>query len=944
MPQPNYRTFDMLSLQRPHHIYRKTFLVCLALVCGQAFALADEAIKPETVDLGRPVDFLTDIAPIFRANCVACHNKAKSEGQLILEDVASILKGGSSGDIVVPGKPDDSYLYNVAARIEESYMPPMPNEVQAKPLSAREVGLLRQWIVEGAKAGSSATSANISWQAINTGLNAIYAVDTDPFGRFVAAGRAGNVNIYDMLAKDNVASLTDPDLDAAQAQQQAHRDYVHAIAFHPDGQMLATAGYRVVKLWSRTPANTIKKWDGATEKVDRVCSSRDRTVAAVQTEDGAIACHSATGQVYKLPGEKTVGSTLLGIGGAGNKFVVVSGTEGQLKLIDVSSGQDAAISEPSTLQLSQAVVIADKTIVALATDGTLQRYEIDATAKKLVPSEPVKSAKGPIKQIHLSAANLMCRIEGNTVEILNPDSLSLLKTIQMATPSVSATVSNSGDRLVTIGTEGSAELWNTADGKRIAKLSSDLTKSRALIQQTANKAVRDARVKVVQGQITEDEKRVKEQNDSLKKSEEEVKKATEALVTAKKKADAEAPKVAAAKKASDEKPDDAGLKKKLEAATAAQQKEKDAVLTAENTLQSANKGVELSKQAIKRAESKVNERKQLLARVEADAKTAADRQKLAEEASKSSVTATMATFVGDGFVATIDDSGTTRLWNSADGKPVDVFTASLPADAKPSSICGSNGAVIVSQANGQTSVVNLFPKWKLIASLGPAGEGKASAFADRILSLAFSPDGTLLAAGGGEASRSGELTIWDVAERKLIRTIADAHSDTVYGLDFSRDGKLLASAAADKFVKVFDVSNGKHVRSYEGHTHHVMDVSWNGDGTKLVSAGADNAIKVWNAETGEQSRTITTYKKQVTSLEFIGMQDEFISCSGDKRVFRHRAANGGTVREFKGCPDYVYCSATTTDGLLVAAGCEDGVLRIWNGKDGKEIASFAATK
>ncbi len=53
------------------------------------------------------------------------------------------------------------------------------------------------------------------------------------------------------------------------------------------------------------------------------------------------------------------------------------------------------------------------------------------------------------------------------------------------------------------------------------------------------------------------------------------------------------------------------------------------------------------------------------------------------------------------------------------------------------------------------------------------------------------------------------------------------------------------------FVKVFDLSTGQHVRSYEGHTHHVMDVSWKGDGTALVSAGADNAIKVWNAETGE---------------------------------------------------------------------------------------------
>lgn len=934
----------MLNLGQRIFIVCRIFVVgTIALANSQAFGLDEEAIKPEEVALGRPVDFSSDIAPVFRANCVACHNKAKSEGQLILEDVASILKGGSSGEIVVPGKPDDSYLYNVAARIEESYMPPMPNEVQAKKLTPREVGLLRQWIVEGAKAGTADTAASMSWQAINTGLNAIYAVDTDPFGRFVAAGRAGNVNIYDMIAKENVASLIDPARGQTSPQQQAHQDYVHAVAFHPNGQMLATSGYQVVKLWTRAITNAVQPWKGMSAKVVRICRSPDGNAAAVQLADGTIQVHNTVDEMKSLltaydPQEWK----LLGIGGTTNQFAVMAGTDGRVKLVQLETDADVAVSEASDLAFEQAAMIADKTIVALATDGTLQRFSIDVPQNKLSVSEPVKSSKGPIKQISLSAANLMCRIEGNVVEILKPDSLTPIKAVQSARPIVTAGISVSGDRLATVDADGTAELWNTADGKLIAKLNSNLTKARVLAQQTANKAVLDARVKVVKSQITEDEKRVKEQNDSLKKSEEEAKKTTEALAAAKKKAEAEAPKVAAAQKASDEKAEDAGLKKKLEAAKAAEQKEKDAVLAAENSLKSVKKGVELSKQAIKRAEAKVAERRQLLAQAEAEAKSAADSHKLADVESKQVVTATLVTFAGNGFVATMDDTGSTRLWNSTDGKPVDVFPAAFSADAKPSAICGISSELIVRQANGQASVVKPFPKWSLTATLGSAGEGKPSRFADRVLSLAFSPDGTLLAAGGGEASRSGELTIWNVADRKLVRTIADAHSDTVYGLDFSRDGKFLASAAADKFVKVFDISNGNHVRSYEGHTHHVMDVSWNGDGTKLISAGADNAIKVWNAETGEQSRTITTYKKQVTSLEFIGMEDEFISCSGDKRVFRHRAANGGTVREFKGCPDYVYCSATTSDGMLIAAGCEDGVLRIWNGKDGKEIASFAA--
>ena len=79
----------------------------------------------------------------------------------------------------------------------------------------------------------------------------------------------------------------------------------------------------------------------------------------------------------------------------------------------------------------------------------------------------------------------------------------------------------------------------------------------------------------------------------------------------------------------------------------------------------------------------------------------------------------------------------------------------------------------------------------------------------------------------------------------------------------------------------------------------------------------------------------------MTSLNFVGMSEEILSSSGDKRVFLHKASNGGAVREFKGNPDYVYRVASTPDGSLIVAGGEDGVLRVWNGRDAKELATFA---
>ena len=924
-----------------------TMCAIIGMLTASGSVLADEeekAITPEDVKLGRPVEFERDIYPILQASCIACHNKVKSESELSLENASAIMKGGSAGPSVIPGKPEESYLYQVAARIEEPQMPPWPNEVQAKKLTSHQVGLLKQWILEGAKVGAAASAANMQWQTINSQLTAIYSVDADPFGRFVAAGRAGMVSIYDLLAQDEIASLIDPALvKDASPSQTAHRDYVHAIAFHPEGQLLATSGFQVVKLWNRDIGSTIAPISLPNTTVSTVGSS-DNSLAAVHQAEGVIRVIdlNTNAVVNEIPGNDPADTTLLGLNGPENQWVSVGTAEGVVKLINRADAAVAATSEAlGAKAVAAAFIAAGNKLVVLQEDGSLRPLTLDAAAKTLAAGEPVKSDKGAIRQLAVAGAMLLCRIEGQAVELRKTDSLQPAINIQSGTALVQAAISTDAQRVVTVTTDGKPELWNAADGKLLATLNTELLAARTLVRRTADKTVRDARVTVVKAQITEDEKRVTEQKASLTKAEEELKKATTAVAEAKKKFDETVPKTAAAKKASEEKPEDAALKKALEEATKAEQAAKDGVTTAENALKSANKGKELSQQAIKRAEARVVERKQVLAAVEQEAKTSTESQVASDAAAKPTITSQFAGFVGTSFVATVDNTGTARLWKSSDGAAVDVFPAALPEAAKPVYAGGGLKGLLLQQADGQLARVNAFPQWKLKQILGPQGEDKPSVFADRVLALAFSPDGTTLAVGGGEASRSGELTLWNVSDGKLVRAFEDAHSDTVYGVDFSADGKLLASAAADKFVKVFDLSTGNHVRSYEGHTHHVMDVSWKGDGTALASAGADNAIKVWNAETGEQSRTITTYQKQVTSLSFIGMEDDFISCSGDKRVFRHKASNGGTVREFKGCSDYVYCSATTSDGAIVAAGCEDGVLRVWNGKDAKEIASFA---
>ena len=67
-----------------------------------------------------------------------------------------------------------------------------------------------------------------------------------------------------------------------------------------------------------------------------------------------------------------------------------------------------------------------------------------------------------------------------------------------------------------------------------------------------------------------------------------------------------------------------------------------------------------------------------------------------------------------------------------------------------------------------------------------------------VLSVAFSPDGKVLASCG----RDKTVKLWNVATGELLKTLTE-HTGDVYHVTFSRKGDLLASAGRDKMIKLF---------------------------------------------------------------------------------------------------------------------------------------------
>jgi WD40 repeat protein len=232
-------------------------------------------------------------------------------------------------------------------------------------------------------------------------------------------------------------------------------------------------------------------------------------------------------------------------------------------------------------------------------------------------------------------------------------------------------------------------------------------------------------------------------------------------------------------------------------------------------------------------------------------------------------------------------------------------------------------------------------EWKLERIIGSNSD--SSPFLGRVEALHFSPDGKLLATGGGVPSRLGEVKIWNVADGSLAREFKDAHSDTVYGVAFTSDGKRLASCGADKFIRIFELETGKLIKTFEGHTHHVLAVSWKRDGRILASAGADKTVKIWDMITGEQKKNVENFKKEVTAVRYLLGQGTILVAGADNNL-RIIKEDGGDVRAFGGGKGFQQSAAVSADGRVVISGGDDSVLRVYDSNDGKALNSFEAPK
>ena len=231
------------------------------------------------------MSYYHDIVPIFKRSCTGCHHPDKRKGELDLTTFASFQKGGKHGPSFKPGEPDASRVLEEISGEE----PNMPKE--GDPLTKEEVALIERWIKAGAKDDTppEANSFKLSAPPVYTVLPAISAMAFSPDGNLLAVSGYHEVVLHKSDGSEIVARLL------------GESPRIESVAFSPDSRLLAVSGgapalFGEIQIWDVETHRQLHSYKIANDSLFGVSFSpdgqrvafggADKTVRIIAANDG----------------------------------------------------------------------------------------------------------------------------------------------------------------------------------------------------------------------------------------------------------------------------------------------------------------------------------------------------------------------------------------------------------------------------------------------------------------------------------------------------------------------------------------------------------------------------------------------------------------------------------------------------------------------------------
>ncbi len=248
-----------------------------------------------------------------------------------------------------------------------------------------------------------------------------------------------------------------------------------------------------------------------------------------------------------------------------------------------------------------------------------------------------------------------------------------------------------------------------------------------------------------------------------------------------------------------------------------------------------------------------------------------------------------------------------------------------------------------------------------------------------VLTVAFSPDGQILAAGGEDHT----IGLWQVNDESLVYSL-EQHSGNVRSTMFSPDGQLLASGSDDERICMWWVNPGSLAAKQDAWSSHAECVAFSPDGQWLASGGwggviclwrvdsngcltkesvltsgfvhsiafspdgstlaagcYDGAVRLWRIADGLLIRTLEGYANFVLSVAFSPDGQWLAAGGGSPSILMWRMRDGRLLHTLEGHTNFVHTVAFHPDSHTLASGSEDKTVRLWRAQDGALLHTFA---
>jgi WD40 repeat protein/serine/threonine protein kinase/DNA-binding XRE family transcriptional regulator len=233
-----------------------------------------------------------------------------------------------------------------------------------------------------------------------------------------------------------------------------------------------------------------------------------------------------------------------------------------------------------------------------------------------------------------------------------------------------------------------------------------------------------------------------------------------------------------------------------------------------------------------------------------------------------------------------------------------------------------DGKILASGSDDQTIIL-----WD-VATHRPIGL-PLSGHTSPVNSVAFSPDGKLLASGSDDQT----IILWDVATHQPLGLPLTGHASWVRSVAFSPDGKTLASGSHDKTIILWDVATHRPIGApLQGHTDWVRSVAFSPDGKTLASGSNDKTIILWDVATHQPlGLPLTDYTSVVNSVAFSPDGRLLASDGNDKTIILWDVATHRPIgAPLQGHTDWVRSVVFSPDGRTLASSSKDQTVRLWD--------------